>query len=53
MNHVVFDLARSHAIAKTAFFKIIGRHAHVFHAPGNHHIRIPDLDSLGRQHDRL
>jgi hypothetical protein len=53
VNHGVLELAGTHAVAETRFFQVVGRHAHVFHAAGHHHIGIAGLDRLGRQHDGL
>jgi len=53
MDHMILDLARSHAMAPPGLFKIIRGHAHIFHTPGDNDIGIAALDGLGRQHHCL
>jgi len=50
VHHVVLQLTRSHAVAKAGLFQVIGRHAHGFHAAGDHHLGIADLNGLRGQH---
>ena len=53
VDHGILKLPRTHAVAETGLFQVVGRPAHALHAAGHHHLGIPHLDGLGRQHDRL
>ncbi len=51
VDHGILELAGAHAVTEACFLKVIGRHAHVLHAAGYHHIGVTGLDRLGGQHD--
>ena len=47
---MVFQCAGAHTISKARLFEKIGRHAHILHTTGDHHVCIAELDGLGGQH---